>query len=178
MFTQHFNMFTNVSIFFSLNLFSVSDCSLNERLGFRRDEEGKWYCFGCSWASLTDTFQVFLQQHGLFSPNCVQLEKEANFRTKGFIVATQYRPLRKRVIFQDTSLGEVLCYLKQPRREKGVEFVELFLFWEKPLASRSNEHFLQQVYTVVEKLEQIYEIKFVLPLRKNSKSDLFSSSFF
>ena len=150
--------------------FFVPDC-LPRKLGVNQDAQGNWTCESCHWASpINHYLEEFVHQHSLFSPVCSHLEQNADFGTKGVIVSTQYRPLSKRAFNENTSLGTVLCYLKQPKIVGGVEVVQLFLFWENLTVSKETRTFLQEVYLIVGKLEQLHEIKFIVPLRTKGKS--------
>ena len=149
--------------------FFVPD-SLPRKIGVNQDAQGNWTCESCHWASpINHNLEEFVHQHSLFSPVCSHPEQKADFETKGVIVSTQYRPLSKRVFSKNTSLGTVLCYLKQPKLVGGVEVVQLFLFWENLTVSKETRTFLQEVYLIVGKLEQLHEIKFVIPLRTKGK---------
>ena len=142
------------------------------KMGFLGNEDGVWTCVSCKWASPSYSLETFVKQHGLFSPNCSYFETKADFQTKGIIATTSYRPLQKRVFSEKTSLGNVLCYLKKPVLERGLEFLHLFLFWEVLTISRRSEKFLQEAYRVVEKMERFVEAKFIVPLRNEGLIEL------
>ena len=119
-------------------------------------------CVSCEWSNLgSDDVDIFIRQHSLFSPNCSKFEKQADFRTSGFVKSEAYTPLTRRAFFEQSSMGRILCFISQPKMHEGVESVQLLLFWL--ITSSIN---MAVLHKLVQKLEEDLQIKFIVPLRQ------------